>query len=78
VEAARHRGTHGGGAGTRHELGGGWGGGQRFIGVDPVAVREAVSEDPTTMEAVEERAGTWVAAKWRRIVALGFKGQPCD
>jgi hypothetical protein len=35
-------------------------------------------DDYGGVEAVEERAGTWVPAKRRRIVALGFKGQTCD
>jgi hypothetical protein len=44
------RGAHGGGAGARHEPSGGGGGGRRFIDVDPMAVREAVGEDPTAVE----------------------------
>jgi hypothetical protein len=31
--------------------------------MDPAAVKEAFSDDPTTVEAVEERAGAWVAVK---------------
>jgi hypothetical protein len=34
--------------------------------VDPTVVEEAVSEDPMTVEAIEERAGAQVVVKWYR------------
>jgi hypothetical protein len=62
VKAARRRGTHGGG-GTCCEPGSSRGEGWRFTGVDPVVVGEVVGEDSMALEAVEERADTWMAAK---------------